>query len=76
MEVYALGPEDGALACFEDRRGRLEEEERFLGADVVELFDVVSFGGSGVISSNADDFSAIGRYATRGHLDNLDIQCP
>lgn len=46
MEVYALGPEDGALACFEDRRGRLEEEERFLGADVVELFDMVSFGGS------------------------------
>ena len=43
MQVHALGPEDGTLARFEDRGGRFEEEEGFLGADVVELFDVVAF---------------------------------
>ena len=43
MQVHALGPEDGTLARFEDRGGRFEEEEGFLRADVVELFDVVAF---------------------------------
>ncbi len=43
MEIYALGTEDGTLARFNDRGGGFEEEEGFLGADVVELFDVVAF---------------------------------
>ena len=46
MERHAPGAEDGPLAWFEDGGGWLEEEERFLGADVVELFDVVSLGVS------------------------------
>ena len=46
MEVHALWAEDGALAWFENRGGRFEEEEGFLGADIVELFDVVSLGVS------------------------------
>ena len=44
MERHALGAEDGALAWFEDGGGRLEEEEGFLGAGVVQLFYVVSLG--------------------------------
>lgn len=43
MQGHALGPEDGTLARFEDRGGRFEEEEGLLGADVVELFDMVAF---------------------------------
>lgn len=32
-------------------------------------------GSIRIISSNADDFAAIGRDATRGHVDIVDIQC-
>lgn len=46
MKRHALGAEDGPLAWFEDGGGRLEEEEGFLGTDVVELFYVVSLGVS------------------------------
>lgn len=74
MEIYALWAEDGTLARFKDRGGRFEEEEGFLGADIVELFYVVSLGVSGIISSDADNFAAIGRDATSGHLDRIRIQ--
>lgn len=43
MEGHALWTKDGTLARFEDRGGGFEEEEGFLGADVVELFYVVAF---------------------------------
>ena len=43
VEVDASGAEDGTPARLEDRGGRFEEEEGFLGADVVELFYVVAF---------------------------------
>ena len=43
VEVHALGPEDGVVAGFEDRGGGFEEEEGFLGADVIKLFYVVAF---------------------------------
>lgn len=46
MEGCALGAEDGTLARFKDRRGGFEEEEGGFGADVVELFYVVSSGVS------------------------------
>ena len=42
MEGDAPWAEDGALPRFEDRRGRFEEEEGFLGPDVVEFLDVVA----------------------------------
>ena len=44
MEGDALWAEDGTLTRFEDRGGRFEEEEGFLGPDVVEFFDVVALG--------------------------------
>lgn len=100
MEVYALWAEDGTLAWFENRGGRFEEEEGLLGADVVELFYMISLGvsagdskstlgadsGDGlgetkgkksirIVSSNTDDFAAIGRDATRSHFDGISIQC-
>lgn len=99
MEIYALWAEDGTLARFKDRGGRFEEEEGFLGADIIELFYVVSLGVSAgnskstlgadtgerldemdtewsirIISSDADNFAAIGRDATSGHLDRIRIQ--
>ena len=43
MEGDALWTEDGTLARFKDRGRGFEEEEGFLGADVVELFYVVAF---------------------------------
>lgn len=46
MEVYPLWAEDGALAGFEDRGGWFQEEEGFLGAGIVELFYMISFGVS------------------------------
>ena len=46
MEGDAPWAEDGAPARFEDRGGRFEEEEGFLGPDVVEFFDVVALGES------------------------------
>ena len=99
MEVYALWAEDGTLAWFENRGGWFEEEEGLLGADVVELFNMVALGVSAgdsestlgadsgdmlgetkgksirVVSSNTDDFAAIGRDARRSHFDGLSIRC-
>lgn len=70
MEIYALWAENGALAWFENRGGRFEEEEGFLGADIVELFYMIC-----IVSSNADNFAAVGRDTARCHFDTINIQC-
>lgn len=57
MQGHAAGAEDGTLARFEDRGGRFEEEEGLLGADVVELFDMVAcaYHGSAEPSSSTHE---------------------
>lgn len=64
MEIYALWAENGALAWFENRGGRFEEEEGFLGADIVELFYMISLGVSAGVSKStlgADSGEWLGR---------------
>lgn len=67
MEVYAFRAEDGAAAWLEEGGGRFEEEEGFLRADVVELFDVVasavSVGGAGSVIVEVEWECGRGTYA-------------
>jgi len=50
VHVDTAGAQDGSLIGEQDAARRLEEEEGLLGADVVQLLDVV-----GVVATNAND---------------------